>query len=589
MLMHLKYSEILRQNAALSKNLSADKFKIAILSNVVVAQAKEVVEYTLRSEGISAEVTLGDYDNIVQDSQKYKDSNLVLIFWEAHNIVDGLHYKIELYTESQIDALVEKTTAELDFVFRNLDSASLVLLNRFTAAPFSNQEAGQTNLDKLCTRLNEHIQANTPHNVRLIDIDKLFAIIGVDACIDFRYFYSSKAPYTLDFIKAYAARIKPFAMTANGKSKKAIILDCDNTLWKGVLGEDGCDGIEMSSATKDGAIFAEVQGAILSLAKRGILIGLCSKNNPQDVDEVLRSHPDMQLRDEHISVKRVNWNDKASNIRDMALELNIGLDSIVVVDDSSFETNLIREHLPEVTVLQVPDQLHLYPAMLRANTNLFLNLSPTAEDANKQRMYKDQARRRDNKLAFADLHDYLASLETKVTVYRDDISSIPRVAQLTQKTNQFNLTTIRCTEADIASLMRDGLSTVFAFSVADKFGDSGITGACVVRMADPATATIETFLMSCRILGRNIEYLFMDWLIAELGAQGIRHVKARYIRTHKNAQVANLFDKCSFFLSSVTDQERNYSLDIADYQFRRFDYMEIQQSKTTPARQSVAG
>ena len=416
---------------------------------------KEILEYALRVENIPAAVTTGDYDNIVQDSLKYKDADLVIVFWELCNIIDGLQFKIEIFDDQEMGEIFDRTKAQIDFVFKNLKDTSLVLLNTFTGIQFSGLGVGSTNLERLAAMLNEYLKGNVPRNVKLVDVERVIAHTGVNSSTDLRYFYSSKAPYTIDFFKAYSRHIKPYVMSANGRSKKVVIFDCDNTLWKGVLGEEGYDGIEMSSATKDGAVFAEVQSIALSLNRQGILIGLCSKNNAGDVDEVIRTHPDMQLRDEHIAVRRVNWSDKVSNLREMARELNLGLDSFVMVDDSPFEANLIKEQLPEVTVLQVTERLYEYPRMLRENLGLFYNLSSTAEDAKKAGMYKEQERRESSKQEFTDIKNYLASLGMKMTVYQDDKSIIPRMSQLTQKTNQFNLTTRRYTERDIEGFIED--------------------------------------------------------------------------------------------------------------------------------------
>ena len=573
--MELKYSEILQRNAALSRNLPRDRFEIAVLSNVTVFQAKEILEYALRVENIPAAVTVGDYDNIVQDSLKYKDADLVIVFWELCNIIDGLQFKIEIFDDQEMGEIFDRTKAQIDFVFKNLKDTSLVLLNTFTGIQFSALGVGSTNLERLAARLNEYLKGNVPRNVKLVDVERVIAHTGVNSSTDLRYFYSSRAPYTIDFFKAYSRHIKPYVMSANGRSKKVVIFDCDNTLWKGVLGEEGYNGIEMSSATKDGAVFAEVQSIALSLNRQGVLVGLCSKNNSGDVDEVIKTHPDMQLRDEHIAVRRVNWSDKVSNLREMARELNLGLDSFVMVDDSPFEANLIKEQLPEVTVLQVSERLYEYPRMLRENLGLFYNLSSTAEDAKKAGMYKEEERRESSKQEFTDIKDYLASLGMKMIIYQDDKSIIPRMSQLTQKTNQFNLTTRRYTERDIEVFLDDERTKVFAFSISDKFGDSGITGLGIVRIGDDNCAVIDSFLMSCRVIGRDAEFAFMNCLIGYLKDRKVERVSAQYIKTQKNEQVMDFFDQCSFPLKSSTESERNYSLNIKDYKSKQIDFMEI--------------
>lgn len=578
--MELKYSEILRLNKELGNNLKSNSYSITVLSNIIVHQIKEILEYLLRKEDINANVKFGDYDNIVQDSHKYKDSNAVIVFWELCNIIDGFQYKIELLPNNQFDAILEKTKSEIDLVLKNLEKTSLVLFNTFTSILFSFSNIKKNNLDKLADLLNQYLENRIPANVKLVELEKVIANVGLEKSLELRYYYSSKVLYTVDFFKAYAEYVKPYFMSANGKAKKALIFDCDNTLWKGILGEDGFDNIEMSTATKDGAIFAEIQSIALALNRQGILIGLCSKNNPGDVDEVIKTHPDMQLREEHITINKSNWSDKVSNLKEIANELNIGLDSLVFIDDSSFEVNLIKEQLPEVTVLQVPERLYEYPKIFRENVGLFYNLSLTDEDQKKIEMYKHQVKRETVKKEFTDIQDYLASLALKMIIFENDESIIPRMSQMSQKTNQFNLTTKRYTEGDIQYFINDPNSDIYAFSVSDKFGDSGVTGLCIVTSnGSNKTAEIDTLLMSCRIIGRSIEYVFIDYIMDMFKEKKINVVKAKYIKTQKNEQVKKFYDKCSFVLSKSSDSITNYYLDINNYVPKQINYIEVINTK----------
>ena len=575
-MMELKYYKILKLNKELKNNFQSSPFCITVLSNIIVKQIKEILEYILRCEVINANVGFGDYDNIVQDSEKYNSSNVVIIFWELCNIIDGLHYKAELLDKNQLEAIFDKTKSEIDLVLKNLEKTSLVLINKFTSLSFFSLNIRKNPLDELADQLNQYLENKIQVNIKLIELEKIIASVGLDKSLDLRYYYSSKALYKVNFFKTYVEHIKPIFMYVNGKAKKAIIFDCDNTLWKGILGEDGFNNIEMSSRTKDGAIFAEVQSIALALNKQGILIGLCSKNNPDDVDNVIASHPDMQLREEHITIKKVDWTDKVSNFKGISNELNVGLDSLVFVDDSSFEVNLIKEQLPEVTVLQVPEKLYEYPKILRENLDLFYNLSLTAEDNKKIEMHKHQLERETVKKEFTDIEDYLGSLGLRLTISENDESIVPRMSQMSQKTNQFNLTTKRYTEGDILKFIDDPNVNVFAFSVSDKFGDSGFIGLCIVFINNQKiSADINTLLMSCRIIGRNIEFAFMDYLIGKMKEKKINKVKAQYIKTQKNEQVEDFYDKCSFEHIDKNDLIKNYVLDVKNYQSKKIKYIDM--------------
>lgn len=244
-------------------------------------------------------------------------------------------------------------------------------------------------------------------------------------------------------------------MSMNGNTKKAIIFDCDNTLWGGVIGEDGIDNIEMSPNSQKGVIFSEIQSLALALSKKGVIIGLCSKNNYLDVENVFLSHPNIVLLKKYITIEKINWLDKVTNLKNIASELNIGLDSIVFVDDSSFEINLVNEQLPEVRTIQVPKKLYLYPRILRNSIDLFFSISEAEEDKKKLKMYKNQKKRLSSKKKYTSIKDYLKSLHIQITIYLNNISLIPRISQMTQKTNQFNLTTKRYSENDIENFFNN--------------------------------------------------------------------------------------------------------------------------------------
>jgi FkbH-like protein len=572
----LKYIDILKKNKQLKDELKENPYSVVIISNIIVHQLKEILEFSLRSEKINAFVEFGDYDNILQDSKKYKKSDTIIFFWELSNIIEGLHYKIEGLSDSQYEEIFLKITSEISYVIDATSSSPIVLINKFSSLPFSGFTSNKNKLDKLAEQLNKYLEEKILNNTRLIEVDRVIANVGLNKSINLRHFYSSKALFTIDFFKSYSEFTKPYIMAINGKSKKMIIFDCDNTLWKGILGEDGFKDIQMSSNDKEGSIFAEVQAMAVQLYNKGVMLGLCSKNNFDEVNEVIDSHPHMQLKQHIITIKKINWRDKASNLIDISNMLNISLDSFVFVDDSEFEVNLVKEKLPEVTVLKVPKNIFEYPQMIRNNLSLFFNFSSTAEDKNRNQMYKKQLERDSAKSSFKGIEDYLASLKLKVSIFKDDIYSISRLSQLSQKTNQFNLTTKRYSDIEIKNFIDSAIINVFNFSVSDRFGDSGVTGLCIISFdSDLKNATVDTFLMSCRVIGRNIEYVFMDYIIKEMKKKGIEKLRADYVKTQKNKQVENFYKECSFKLRSENELSKYYELKINDYNSKKINYIEV--------------
>jgi FkbH-like protein len=572
----LKYSEILRLNNLLESSLKGDLYQITLLSNIITNPLNEILEYSLRSQQINARVTSGNYDNIVQDSKQYAHTDLVIIFWEACNIVEGLQYKANIMSDEDLRAIVNKVKSEIDFVLSHLKETRLVIFNKFSSLLFNHELIKSNNFDKICNELNAYLETKVKSNVVLIDINKVIAGVSVEKSVDFRYYYSSKALYKIDFYKRYVEFINPVILTVKGKSKKVLVFDCDNTLWKGILGEDGSDKIEMSSKTKGGSVFEEIQYLGLDLNKKGILLGLCSKNNSQDIDSILETHPDMILKDENITIKKVNWEDKVSNLKKIAKELNLGLDSIVFVDDSDFEIELIKSNLPEVSVLKVPSNAYEYPQLLRKQAQSFYSVSETKEDSARVLMYQQQKERDNEKLIFGNIESYLESLDIAITIHMDEVELVPRIAQMTQKTNQFNLTTKRYTEAEILKFTTGKEFSVIAFEVRDKYGDSGITGAVILHFTnDDEQVLVDTFLMSCRIIGRNIEFAFFDFLINYLKQKTTRKIKASYIKTPKNEQVADFYETIGFVNTKKTKELKEYEIELNQYISKNINYIKI--------------
>ena len=276
----------------------------------------------------------------------------------------------------------------------------------------------------------------------------------------------------------------------------------------GVLGEDGEENLEMNDLTFKGKSFCEVQNIIKGFQKKGILLALCSKNNADDVDKVLKSHPDMILQNADFVSKKVNWINKATNLKQMSLELNLGLESFVFVDDSEFEIGLIRKELPQVQAVLVPKEVSGYPAMIRGLEKDFFYPSATEEDIKKTVMYQEE-NRVETSQNFSSIDDYLASLGLVLTVSFNKEVSTARASQMTQKTNQFNLRTVRYSEAEINEFITNDNYLVSCFSLADNFGDYGVTGLAVVKI-DKDFAFFDTFLMSCRLL---VEMWSMHFLV----------------------------------------------------------------------------
>lgn len=573
-LQDLSYSMILKNNMELSKTVKEKDFTINIFSNIIVNPIKEILEFYIRSISLNPLIKFGNYDNIVQDTFAVAETDLVIVFYELINLTENFHLQAELLSEAEVSEVIEKCKRDIDLIFDNL-AGRLVLFNKFSSFPFTGSHISKRNLEIIAIELNAYVDRKKPTNVQLVDINRILSSIGADGAYDRKKFLKYKSLYKIDFLKLYIAAIENILLRVTGKLKKALIFDCDNTLWKGVIGEDGPDGIDMSPKSEIGINYFLVQKIAANLSGKGILICLCSKNNPAEVEGLLSSHPDMVLNNDHIVAMKVNWNTKDDNLKSLAEELNIGLDSFVFIDDSEFEVNLIKANVPQVLTIAVPKDVHEYPAMIMEIAQRYFNLEPLNEDLKKIKIYKEQAKRVDAMKTVGDIDSYLATLETKVNISKNNAHQISRIAQLTQKTNQFNFTTKRYSEFQIAAFMNDPGSCVFSIDVADKFGESGITGVIILKELSTEVIEIDSYLLSCRILGRKIEVFFLNYIIDYCKHHNYKFIRASYIKTNKNSQVRDFYKENHFIEEKISDEMSTYTVHLQEYQQTQIGFITL--------------
>lgn len=379
--------------------------------------------------------------------------------------------------------------------------------------------------------------------VHVLDVDRLIADVGRSRWHDEDKWHAMRMPLRPDGMARLADEWVRFVFPMIGHVAKALVVDLDNTLWGGVVGEDGIDGIRLGRSG-EGAGYRALQQSILDLHARGILLGICSKNNHADAIEVIEQHPEMRLRPHHFSAMRVDWNDKADNIRQLAAEWNIGLDAIAFIDDNPAECELVRQALPEVFVIELdrPPRADAHPLL---GHPAFERLTLSQEDLRRAEMYAQQRERRQLEAGTGSLDDYLRSLRTTVSVERVGAPDVPRVAQLTQKTNQFNLTTRRYSEQEITGLIADPTCAVYAARASDRFGDHGLIGVVVAR-SDGDAWDIDTLLLSCRVIGRGVESAMLAVVAGDAVDADARTMTASFVPTAKNAPAAEFLPRHGF-------------------------------------------
>ncbi len=573
----MKYSEILTENKRLAPGDAADKiYRIGILSNVVLFQLKEVLEYTLRAEGVAAVVDIAQYDNIIQEADKFASCDAAILFWDLVQAVpDACHKRHDLGLDEE-NVLFDKISREVLFVLGRLGPVPVVVMNTFSSAGV---DAGsplmEDRLGALAARLNVFIRQNKPEGVVVFDLDRLWRQSSMQGWHDARNDHFFRMPYTVEFLVRYSRALRPVFLSVQGRAKKVLVMDCDNTLWHGIVGEDGLDRLEMSEETPHGRIFRRVQSLMRVLKDKGVLLALASKNDAADVHRVLAEHPHMALREDDFVGIKANWEEKADNVRALAAALNLGTDSFVFVDDSDFEVSRMRQCLPEVASFKVPGRIYEYPEFFTDIMDLFYARATTAEDSRRTQMYREQTARVADLGRFTSMDDYLMSLGLKMRFFVNDLGLIPRLAQMTHKTNQFNLTTHRYSEADLTTLAQMPQGAVLAFQAEDKFGDLGIAGMAVIRSESGDTAIIDSLLMSCRVIGRGLEGAFLNAGVRWLAGHGYRRVKAEYVRTLKNGLVSGFYDELGFRCVADDGTCKRYEMELEQYQSRNVHYIEV--------------
>ena len=456
--------------------------------------------------------------------------------------------------------LVRSFAQKFDLVYSRIPTGKEMLAFTLCDRGGTNIVSGDFSFRTAIEEFNTHIIERSRENrtIKVVDFSDFASRYKKSELIDWKYYFTSQLAFSAkrvaDFKQWFSGVQRGLALTR----KKCIVLDLDGTLWGGVLGEDGIDGIKIGGEYP-GKAFLYFQTSLVELSKSGVILAVCSKNNESDVKDCWAKNPYNIITEKYISASRINWNNKADNMREIAAELNIALDSMVFVDDTPTERELVRQALPLVTVPDFPEQPYNLPVFVDELIEKYFKVYVlTDEDRQKTAAYQANVARASEQQKFTDMDSFIKSLALKLTIHRASSMNIRRIAQMTQKTNQFNVTTRRYTENDVNAMLSTG-ANIWCLSVSDRFGDSGITGCIIVKDGE-----IDELLLSCRILGKGIEKEFL--------AQILTRLKAAYIPTAKTAQVKDFYENNGFTLVSEGDGGiKRYTLNLVKYEAKPDD------------------
>jgi len=408
----------------------------------------------------------------------------------------------------------------------------------------------------------------------LLDVSTISEIIGLENWHDSVMYNMAKIPFSQKAVPLYADHVCRIISSVKGKSKKAIVLDLDNTLWGGVIGDDGLTGILLGQGDMIGEAYTSFQKTILKLNKRGVLLAVSSKNERNIAKEVFLKHPDMVLSLDNITVFRANWRDKVSNIKAIAAELNLGLDALVFVDDNPVERDIIREFLPEVAVLELPSDPACYSQTLLA-AGYFDTVYYTDEDKNRISGYKSNFKRTELFKNTQNYGDYLKSLDMKASISSFDSVGLKRITQLISKTNQFNLTTYRYSEDEIYKMIDNDDYYTLQVRLTDSFSDHGVVSV-VICIKNTNEWLIDSWVMSCRVFERGLEYAIFDIILKSAKSRNISTIIGKFIPTDRNNVVKDLYQRLGFSKKSTDKDNVSYSLDISNLNFKHNNNIKVE-------------
>lgn len=558
---------------ALKKNIKKDMSalpgcKVAILGDC----ATQHIAMALRGWGFEAglrfEVLDTDYNQI--DAQTLDPNSEVYAFQPAWcvlaNCTDKLFEAFCAFPAAERKNFANVMRDRLVVVWQRLAAGCTARILQFNFPAWDDRIFGDFGaktpdsfafqLRKLNYLLSE--SAAEYKNVFLVDIDGLQSRLGEAQVRSSKMYCIAKMPFLPDVLPYIAKQITDLILAASGSFKKCVVLDLDNTLWGGVIGDDGLDGIQIGELGL-GHAFSAFQMWLKELKNRGIILCVCSKNNDATAREPFEKHPEMVLRLEDISVFVANWEDKAGNIRHIQSTLNIGMDSIVFLDDNPFEREVVRSLIAGITVPELPENPEEYVDYLRS-LNLFETASYSEEDRVRTAQYQAEAQRTMLQSQCTDYDAYLQSLEMAAEARPFDRFHFPRIAQLTQRSNQFNLRTVRYTEEEIAAIAADDRFVTLYFTLKDKFGDHGLISTVIMEKQENALF-VGTWLMSCRVLKRGMEEFIVNKMLSTAASLGYSTVIGEYLKTPKNAMVANIYEKLGF----TPDGDGRFHADVATF------------------------
>ncbi|MFX0123797.1 MAG: HAD-IIIC family phosphatase [Candidatus Hodarchaeota archaeon] len=567
-----------------------ERIKIALLSSFTIDPLAVYLDIDCRLNGLFPEVYIAPFDRyheevLNKESGLYKSKpDVVLFFIRVESLLE------EMFRVNYPQISIEQIHVELDRIIHDIkqvltslmqQTEALIIFSNFIVPTFSpfgildnKQIIGFRRFyQSLNLRLEESFREN--NQIFIFDLNEVASAYGKDNYMNYPMYYRGSILFNEPFLSQISYLLMGYIKALKSKNRKCIVLDLDNTLWGGIIGEDGFEGIKLN-VSYPGNDFLDFQRSILSLNSRGVILAINSKNNLEDALEVFQKHPYMQIKENHLASHRINWNDKVQNLIELAKEINIGLDSIVFIDDNPVERARVQTSLPDVLVMEMPPSSALFRKTLEG-MNDFNTLSLTVEDLHRSEMYYAKRKRLDLEQQVQSIEEFIKSLEIIVKIKFADNFVLSRVTSLLNRTNQFNLTTKRYAETEVQQMHANPEKfLLYTLQAQDKFGDEGIVGIAIIIVESTGCWIIDSFLLSCRVIGRKIETTFLNKIIKDAKNQNVEKIEAKYVPTKKNPLVSDFYLNHGFQLvQELSNGETEWELYLSDFKVVYPDYIQV--------------
>lgn len=560
----------------LKKNLKRDStslpsLRVALLGDTATQFLATAIKGLGIERGFNIEFFEADFNQV---ERQFLDPNSELYKYKADYVIvfQSTHKFLSKYNTANFNDQKDIADERLDFIKRicNLWQSKLIYFNYpeiddNVFGGYANKIKGSFTYQ--IRKLNYELMtiAQQYPNFFICDIAALQNKFGRDSMFDSSIYVTTEMIFSIDTLPYVASRTMDIISATQGRFNKCLVLDLDNTLWGGIIGDDGIENIQLGHDLGIGKAFSEFQQWIKKLKNRGIIVTVCSKNNEQTAKEPFENHHEMFLKLDDISVFIANWENKADNIRKIQAILNIGFDSMVFLDDNPFERNIVRENLSGITIPELPEDPGEYLEYLYS-LNLFETGSYSDADTDRTKQYQIEAQRSSDQKFFTNESEFLESLSMISEVKPFNKFNIPRVSQLTHRSNQFNLRTIRYSENDIQNISIDNNFCDLSFTLVDKYGDHGLICVVILEKKNQETLFVNTWLMSCRVLKRGMENFTLNTIIHYAKNNGYKKIIGEYISSTKNKMVTNHYSDLGF--SSINNMQNLYEIDVNNFNFK---------------------